>query len=80
MNVKHARTLVENVHQGTMEPELHDAITYVQPIITQRDWMVAVGIAAATTTPKEVMKKMRGKARRLRETAIRDCRSGTFCF
>jgi hypothetical protein len=37
------------------------AIAYCQPIVSQLDWMVVVGGAAATATPKYIVKKLVGE-------------------
>ena len=60
LTVKHVKALVDRVHDGTIEQELQDAINYCEQMVKHPDWMLAVGTAAATTTPKELMKKLAG--------------------
>ena len=60
MQVKHKSTLVEHVHAGTIHQELHHAIAYCQMLVSQLDWLMALGAAAATATPKAVMHKVVG--------------------
>jgi hypothetical protein len=62
MTVKHDNNLVEHAHAGRTHQELHNAIAYCQTTVSLLDWMVAVGGAAATASPKEVMNKLIGES------------------
>ena len=52
--------LIEKVHEGTLEQELQDAITYCTQKVQDPEWMIAVGHAASSSTPREVLKKLNG--------------------
>eukprot|EP00974_Lingulodinium_polyedra_P114512 11087672-Lingulodinium_polyedra.AAC.1 len=53
LTVKRATAFIDKVHGGTIEQELQDAMTYCLALVGKPDWMLEVGGAAATTTPKE---------------------------
>ena len=63
ISVEHTKKLIEQVHAGTLEQELHDAIAYCKAAVVHPDWLIAVGSAAAVATPKEVLKKLVGDHR-----------------
>ena len=58
MNVKHKQKLEEAIHADRLEQELQDAIAYCKQTVMQEDWMRPAGIAAAVSTPNEVLRKL----------------------
>ena len=58
MTVPHSKKLAEALHADRLEQELSDAIAYCKDVVADTDWMMAAGIAAAVTTPNEVLKKL----------------------
>ena len=61
--------MIEQVHAGTLEQELHDAIAYCKAAVVHPDWLIAVGSAAAVAALKEVLKKLVGDGpRRIYQT------------
>ena len=58
MTVEHSKRLVEALHAERLEQELLEAIAYCKDTVTQIDWMVAAGVAASVSTPKEVLRKL----------------------
>ena len=58
LTVEHAKKLAETLHAERLEQELSDAIAYCKDAVAHQDWMTAAGVAAATASPKEVLKKL----------------------
>ena len=58
MTVKHSTKLTEVLHEDRLEQEVSAAIAFCKELTKQQDWMMAVGIAAALASPKEVLKKL----------------------
>ena len=58
MTVPHSKKLAEALHAERLEQELSEAIAYCKDATKEVDWMMAVGVAAAVASPKEVLKKL----------------------
>ena len=58
VTVQHSKKLVEALHAERLEQELLEAIEYCKDTVSQVNWMNAVGIAAATATPKDVLRNL----------------------
>ena len=59
MTVEHTPKLIAHVHAGTLQQELQAGVDYCVKKTREEAWMMPVGQAAATTTPKEVLSKMK---------------------
>ena len=59
MSVQHTPKLIDNVHAGTLQQELQAGVQYCVKKTREEAWMTPVGQSAATTTPKEVLSKMK---------------------
>ena len=59
MSVQHTPKLIDNVHAGTLQQELQAGVDYCVKKTREEAWMTPLGQSAATTTPKEVLSKMK---------------------
>ena len=59
MLVQHTPKLIDNVHAGTLQQELQAVVDLGVEKRRKEAWMTPVGQSVATTTPKEVLSKMK---------------------
>ena len=57
--VQHTSKLIAHVHAGTLQQELQASVHYCTQKTREEAWMTPLGQSAATTTPKEVLSKMK---------------------